>query len=200
MSRYFDAYLENAQRVRSLIGFHDSMSANLTSAVDISDILRAAHVLSVSALDSFIHELVRAALMDIFDGKRADVPGYSRLRVNLGNFTGYTNISGSRNNVENDIRVQHGYLAFQHPDKIADAVRCVSEVKLWDEVGSILSEPAKQVKQHLILVVERRNKIAHEADIDPTFGVRWPIRSDDVLGVVECVDRISGAIDQIVDL
>jgi len=176
------------------------MTASLTSAVDISDILRAGHVLSVSALDSFVHELVRAALMDIYDGRRADVPGYSRLRVNLGNFVGHGAISTARSNIESDIRAQHGYLAFQHPDRIADAVRSVSDLKLWDEVGARLGQPAKEVKQHLILVVERRNKIAHEADVDPTFGARWPIRSSDVLGVVEFVDKVARAIDEIVDL
>lgn len=200
MSRHFSNYLENSRRVRSLIGFHDSMAASLTSAIDISDILRAGHVLSVSALDSFIHELVRAALMDIYDGRRANVPGYSKLRVNLGNFVGHGAISAARSNIESDIREQHGYLAFQHPDRIADAIRCVSNVRLWDEVGMLLGQPSREVKQHLVLVVERRNKIAHEADIDPTFGTRWPIRSNDVVGVIDFVDKIAKAINDIVGL
>ncbi len=200
MSRHFDTYLEHSQRVRSLVVFHDTMVGQLTSAVDLSDILRAGHVLSVSALDSFVHNLVRTALMEIYDGRRADVPGYTRLRVNLGNFVGHGAISSARSNIEGDIREQHGYLAFQHPDRIADAVRCVSDVKLWDEVGALLGKPPKEVKQRLILVVERRNKIAHEADVDPTYGTRWPIRSNEVLGVIEFIDQVAGAIDNIIGL
>lgn len=198
MSSQIDAYLANSRRVRSLIGFHDATRAGLTSAIDISDVLRAAHVLAVSALDSFVHERVRAALMQIYDGLRADVPGYSRFRVNLGNFVGHSAISAARSNIEGDIREQHGYLSFQHPDKIADAIRCVSDVKLWEEVGNRLGLPAKDIKDRLVLVVDRRNKIAHEADIDPTYGLPWPIHSADVLGVVDFLDRIAWAIDDIV--
>jgi hypothetical protein len=41
----------------------------------------------------------------------------------------------------------------------------------------------------LALIVDRRNKIAHEADIDPSFpGQRWPIDRamvDDMVSTVE---------------
>lgn len=200
MSRQLSAYLANSARVRSLIGFHEATIVGLTSAIDISDMLRAGHVLAVSALDSFIHELVREALMEIYDGRRPEVPGYTRFRVTLGSFVGHAALSSARVNIESDIREQHGYLAFQHPDKIADAVRCVSDVKLWEEVGSRISLPAKSVKMRLSLIVERRNKIAHEADVDPTFGTLWPIHSVDVLSTVDFLDDLTRAIDDIVTL
>lgn len=200
MSRQFYAYLENSYRVRALVSLHDYVRGALTSAIDTSDILRAAHVLSVSALDSYIHEIVRAALMDIYDGRRAGVRGYSRFRVNLGNFVGHDDICSARTNIEGDIREQHGYLAFQHPDKIADAIRCISDVKLWDEVATRLNLPAKAVKERLILIVERRNKIAHEADIDPTYGTLWPVHSNDMMGVIDFIDSIVSEIDEIIAL
>jgi len=138
--------------------------------------------------------------MEIYDGRRAEVPGYSRFRVNLGNFVGHGDISAARSNIEGDIREQHGYLAFQHPNKIADAIRCVSDVKLWEEVGIRLGLPAGPVKERLVLIVERRNKIAHEADVDPTYGTLWPVHSTDVIGVIDFLDRVASAIDEIVGL
>jgi hypothetical protein len=51
------------------------------------------------------------------------------------------------------------------------------------------------VKQRLGLIVDRRNKIAHEADLDPTYPkVRWPISPADVDGVVEFLERAVEAI------
>lgn len=50
-----------------------------------------------------------------------------------------------------------------------------------------------------MLVVDRRNKIAHEADIDPSFpGKRWPI--DDVLvdDAISFIENIAETIYMIV--
>ena len=74
--------------------------------------------------------------------------------------------------LENEIREKHSYKTFQKPDKIAEAIRLISDKQLWIEVGAKINKPAKDIKQELSLIVERRNKIAHEADIDPTFHIR----------------------------
>jgi hypothetical protein len=198
MSRQLDNYIANSLRVRALIGFHQSIKGQLTGAIDLSDILRSSHVLAVSALDSYVHELVRIKILAIFDGVRPAVPGFAKLRIGLANFSNHPTVINARTDIEVDIRDQHSYLAFQHPTKIADAVRCVSDAKLWEEVGVILGLSAKFTKDRLELIVARRNKIAHEADIDPTFGTLWPIYAVDVLGVVDFLDALVEAIDEVV--
>lgn len=93
------------------------------------------------------------------------------------------------------IRDRHSWLSFQHPDKIADAVRLVSPVKLWDEVGKELGISAQEAKLRLRVVVDRRNQIAHEADMDPANpGFRWPI--SDAL-VAESLENIAKAAEAI---
>jgi cellulose biosynthesis protein BcsQ len=58
-----------------------------------------------------------------------------------------------------------------------------------------LSVNADLVKQRLSLIVDRRNKIAHEADLDPTYPkARWPISRIDVDNVVEFLVQIVEAI------
>ena len=73
--------------------------------------------------------------------------------------------------LEDEIRERLGYQSFQQADKIAEAVRYISDKKLWDEVANKMSKPTKDIKQQLNSIVDRRNKIAHEADIDPTFNI-----------------------------
>ena len=62
-----------------------------------------------------------------------------------------------------------------------------------------MTKPAKDIKQQLTSIVDRRNKIAHEADIDPTFniGSRWNI--DDVLvgDAVDFIEMLVGSIHQV---
>ncbi|NET70476.1 MAG: hypothetical protein F6K62_05625 [Sphaerospermopsis sp. SIO1G2] len=67
---------------------------------------------------------------------------------------------------------------------------------VWDEVANKMGKTAKDIKQQLNSIVYRRNKIAHEADIDPTLGLgnRWPI---DELMVGDAVDFIEQIVDSI---
>ena len=98
--------------------------------------------------------------------------------------------------LENEIRETLGYQSFQQPDKIAYAIRLISDKKLWQEVANNMNKSAKDIKQQLTLIVDRRNKIAHEADIDPTYNIgnRWPI--DEIL-VNETVDFIEAPVENI---
>ncbi len=85
---------------------------------------------------------------------------------------------------------------FQQADKIADAIRYISGKKLWDEVAIQMNKSAKDIKQQLNSIVDRRNKIAHEADIDPTFNIgdRWNI---DELLVGDAIDFIEILVESI---
>lgn len=182
-------YRENILRVRTLGGISDAVRSMITAAVDLSDILRAQHVLAVSALDYFVHETARAGMLEIFDGKRPPTPAYARFRIPLDALSGGTAIS--RNNFENEIRNQHSFLSFQHPDRVADAFRLVVDLKLWDTVGSTLNVDPKLLKERLRLVVDRRNKIAHEADVDPTYPkARWPITKSDIDSTITFLNEI----------
>ncbi|MHC5936081.1 HEPN domain-containing protein [Nostoc sp.] len=70
---------------------------------------------------------------------------------------------------------------------------------MWDEVASKMSKPPKDIKQQLTLIVERRNKIAHEADIDPTLNIgnRWYIDESMVGDTVDFIEQVVESIHQI---
>lgn len=182
-------YRENILRVNTLGGINQALGSIVTAAIDLSDILRAQHVLAVSAFDYFVHETTRIGMLEIFDGKRTPTPAYSRFRVPLDSLG--TGASISRTNFENEIRIQHGFQSFQHPEKVADALRLVADLKLWDTVGAKLGKDPQILKDTLKLVVDRRNKIAHEADVDPTYPkARWPISKADVDGTVKFLNDV----------
>jgi len=101
--------------------------------------------------------------------------------------------------LENEIREKHSYLSFQHPDRIADAIRLFYPSPLWPDVASILSTPVNDVKTRLKLIVERRNKIAHEADMDPSYpGTRWPITKHDVQTTINFIEKLCESIHSII--
>ncbi|NET61274.1 MAG: hypothetical protein F6K47_35650 [Symploca sp. SIO2E6] len=247
MQSALDQFRISLGRVRDLIALYDSIRAQATDVLDLSDILRAALVLAVSALDYYVHEVVRLGMLEIHRGQRpeptpspnASQSAFSRFQISLGSARvdrgvvidmaswlesemqqsyGYdmqqsytipelipalSNCILNRLNnaswLEDEIRERHGYLSFQTPDKIADAIRLISNKKLWDEIAEQIGRPTKDIKQQLSLIVERRNKIAHEADIDPSYnlGTRWEIDKVQVSDAINFIEQVVESIHQI---
>jgi hypothetical protein len=217
--------------------------------LDLSDLLRAALVLAVSALDYYVHEVVTLGILEIHRGQRSEPnpspntsqSAFARFKVSLGGArkerliaidiaswleneiqqsqgdlffeedhslsellpvisSSVLNRLNNASWLEDEVRESLGYQSFQHPDKIADAIRLISDKKLWDEVSIKVDMPAKDVKQQLIAIIDRRNKIAHEADIDPTFGIgsRWNIDEILVNDAVDFIEKVVESIHQII--
>jgi hypothetical protein len=187
MQSALDQFHFSINRVRDLIAVHNSIKSQSTSVLDLSDLLRAALVLSVSALDFYVHEIVRLGMLEIHQGLRPEPPAFSRFQISLGSARSLTHQS-----LEDEIRQRHSYKSFQQPNNIADAIRLISDKKLWEEVAKVIGKPAQDVKEQLILIVDRRNKIAHEADIDPTYnlGDRWPINENLVHEAVDFIEKV----------
>lgn len=176
MKLALDQFEVNLGRAIALSATADSLSAMTTVAIDLTDLYRASLVLGVSALDYFVHEFVRRGMLEINRGSRPATDAYLAFRVPLSAAQSGIATSPQDGWLDQAIREAHSWPSFQHPDKIADAVRLITGIKLWDSVAQELGSDAKQVKASLITIVDRRNKIAHEADMDPTNpGTQWPI-------------------------
>ncbi len=205
MQPALDLFRENMGRARDLIAISHVIQVQTTQALDLSDVLRAALVMSVSALDHFIHEAVRAGMLESYRAERPRTPGFLSFQVTIGAVLQGLSDPDSPNWVENQIRDRHGYRSFQTPDQIADAIRLISEAPLWSEVALLLGMDRREVTETLTLIVQRRNKIAHEADVMPDYAgqivysdSRSPIDEDLVKGAVNFIERISETIYTIV--
>jgi hypothetical protein len=195
MQTAIDLFETSMSRARSLHALYGAFAKQVTSAIDLSDVLRAEIVLAVSALDYYVHELTRLGMLECWSGSRNRTDAFNRFPLPISIAGGLSNPSTAKQIIEAEIRSKHGFLSFQHPERIADAVRLFSDVKLWEEVGNELGMTAKAVKTSLILIVDRRNKIAHEADIDPSYpGQRWPIDAVLVEQTFDTLEAIGRAI------
>jgi hypothetical protein len=183
----------NISFARDLAATAVALAGQVTPVMDTDDLLRAALVQGVSAFDHFVHEEVRSRMLGIHAGTQPRVPGFERFRVSMLSVQQALTTDGTVW-LESEIREQHGYLSFQHPDKVADAFRLVSVLEFWNAVGLTLGRPAADLRRTLILIVERRNKIAHEADTDPTPPrTRYPINSALVTDSLDFLESIANA-------
>jgi hypothetical protein len=185
----------NIDYIKNLGSLYNALKASTTTALDLSDILRAELVMSVSALDYYIHELIEIGMGEIYTNKRPPTSRFLEFKVSIRDF--WTNPSILANPVWliEEIRTKHSFRSFQRPEHIADAIKLISDVRLWEAVSEIVGKPEQEIKDRLSLIVDRRNKIAHEADADPTNpGSRWPINASQVNEVINFIEKIGDTI------
>jgi len=180
------------QEIKDLTSTIDHIDGMTTTALDISDLYRSQIVLTVSALDHLIHEFVLEEMMETYNGRRTPSPAFNRFSIPISTVQGSL---PSSNVISSHIRQKHSWLSFQDPDKIADATRLISDLKLWEEVAPSFGLSSGDIKAQLKLIVDRRNKIAHESDLDPSNpGVKWPISTTDVRDVIDFIEKVGNEI------
>ena len=195
MQTAINQFRTNISRVRNLGSIFESLDSRTTSVLDLSDVLRAELVLAVSALDHFIHELVRLGMLEAYRGNRPRTGRFLRFEVSLENaLTGIADNAGEQW-IDSEIRTRNGYRTFQDPEKISEAIRLISDVRLWVNVGQRMGSTPEEIKEDLRSMVDRRNKIVHEADMIPSpFEERWPIDRIMVSDTVDMIEKIAEAI------
>lgn len=195
MQTALDAFNASMGRVRALHALQVTLYNQLTAVVDLTDILRAELMMAVSAFDYFVHELTRLGMLESHRGTRPQTDAFKRFQLPISSLNDLANPTTAEKTLESIVREKHGYLSFQKPDSIADAVRLYSSVKLWEEIGVECGEDPRAAKAAFQLIIERRNQIAHEADLDPSYpDQRWPIDAALVEDAFTRIDKVANAI------
>lgn len=193
MQAAIDQFRWNIRRVRNLGSLYQILSTQTTSALDLSDLLRPELVMVVSALDLYVHELVRLGMLECFRGQRPQTSQFHDFQVTLGATIQAISTLGSDVWLDDQIRARNNRRTFQNPGDISSAIQFISNLDLWASVAVQLQLPRQDVTARLRLIVDRRNKIVHEADSDPSYGqigTLWPLnftQTDDAVTYVEQV-------------
>lgn len=182
-------------------------STHLSAVFDSREILRAEWVARVSALDLYIHELVAQKMLEIFQGGRIHTAKYDKFTIPHSVMSDIFNNPYTRDQIYDlEVRRQLGIQTYQTSDSIADGIRLISDAALWREIaidqGATISSAdskAKSLKLQLNMIVERRNKIAHEGDMQPlTPREPWPIVGQDLVVVKNFIEALVNSIDKII--
>lgn len=189
MNNSIKQFNSSIQNIRDLTSTIEQLDIITTNLVDLSDLYRSQIVLVISSLDHFIHEFVLEEMLEIYNGRRNTTNSFNTFTVPISSFL---QIRPTDSFIASHIRQKNSWLSFQDPDKIADAIRYISDKKIWEEVSLGFRLNAGDIKTKLKLVVDRRNKIAHEADIDPSFPDRkWPISINDVRETTDFIEKLA---------
>ncbi|WP_018264073.1 hypothetical protein [Methylobacterium sp. WSM2598] len=204
------SYFDNVWIRADLFGtLHAFISGSTAAALDPTELLRAEWAMRVSALDLYVHEVVAQNLVKIFQGTRPMCPGYSKLQITADalmriHAAGPGSVSDAA--FELEIREKLSRVTYQAPDDIADGIRLISSIELWNEVakhhgatGGTVKTAAGAIKIGLSAIASRRNKIVHEGDLQPGLPrTEWPITRTDVDDVKTAILRVVVAIEALV--
>lgn len=199
MKTALEQFNQEIQRVKNLIAIYDYLMADPQNSHDASDILRSCIVLVISALDAFVHDIIRMGMVEILHGKRKQTKDYQKISFTLQQVYFDPQYSWFERRIYED----HGEKSFQNPQAIVQAIKHISEKDLWKEVSEKLSDIlADQIKQRLKLIVTRRNQIAHEADMDKELSPpsKRSIDSKDVKEYVDFIENLANAMYEILRL
>ncbi|WP_394125167.1 HEPN domain-containing protein [Psychrobacter nivimaris] len=190
-SRFDDSY----SRIKTMHSLYDHLLDNSKFPHDmISDILRSELVSVVSALDRFIHDIVKVGIIESYNGQRQLTNSCSNFQINIGDLKTFLNptISQDPDIILGDIiDRKHSHLSFQDPKKIADALSLFwDDSQKWQTIASQLGSDQNTIKVELKNIIIRRNQIVHEADFDAFQNQLQIIKANDVENSVEFINNL----------
>jgi hypothetical protein len=204
-TREFRAFLNNIEYARKMILAGRSLAAFQSPVIDIGDFYRAAWVQAVSAIDHWFHEELYRRVAELtaedsptmpYQLTKFELPLVKVEEVRRGNTT-------LAEAVSEHVRAKWSNAALQNPRKISEALKLVSEEDIWAKAAAKLNEwnhgrtsmSAQTLKQQYNTITERRNKIAHDADLlDGDLKRRRPISDAEATDAIDWIERIALAI------
>lgn len=211
MTNSFNAFQSDMTRVNGLFAIYDHLRNELHLGNDItSEILRNQWMYAVSAMDKFLHEVVRVGFIESYKGIRSHTAKYESLQLPIPvieKLIVYSNPSFVPSSIDetvnevlsNEIARQTHIVAYQHPDKINEGLSIV-----WDEVhkfqklatsmGWTMVNNDKILRQKLILISDRRNQIVHQSDMLHGCHTKQSITRTEVEDAVEVVSKFCKAV------
>lgn len=194
-------FQKNIESIKVLDAIYAYLNPKVTS-FDLSEILRAEFVLLVSAFDCYIHDIVREGMLEIFEGGKSsnsDFENFSLPFRTVNQLINATDQPTRKQIIDIAIKEITSKDSYQSPRSIENALGLISVKKIWTSLGKELSLPPDDIKNQLNLIINRRNKIAHEADIDRATGLKKTISASDIKDTMEFIETLAKTLDVIVN-
>ncbi len=168
-------------------------------ADDRKELLRAAVVFSLSALDAYFHQTIEDAIVPILNADIEAIPGplgnMAMPILDVERMLRYYDRPHEK--IKAVLKDRIYTLSYMKPDKIVDAVKLLGIEDFLSKVSEEIELQEVTIKSRLARWAERRNQIAHEHDRVGRRrggGRRRDIRRSDAESCADFVERfVNGA-------
>ncbi|PKN48140.1 MAG: hypothetical protein CVU59_00230 [Deltaproteobacteria bacterium HGW-Deltaproteobacteria-17] len=163
---------------------------------DITWLLRASIVFSVSAMDAYFHDKVRYRMAQF---NVANLPDALRnLQIKMGDLAVWESHKRKGNAIRNIVVERMAFKSLQGMNQIADAMRLCGEEGFWGKVY-----PDKTIREQVLIELkeygDRRNDIVHEGDRLSARNSGKVLRDIDLTFAQDCcrfVENLVTAVEQ----
>lgn len=202
MRNAYSTFEHNLNSVKTLHAIHEQFIQTY-SALDLSEILRAEYVLTVSAFDCYLHDLVQSRMHAItFALEDEKLPSeYAKFKIPIGTLKLFltANEDDQKQILHAALKKSLSEFSFESPQTVERALGYIGINKVWKKVSVILEKEPEEIRKQLSLIIFRRNCIAHQADIaNYTDETKQPIEREDVSEVIAYIETLVDSINQLV--
>lgn len=198
----FRQFENNYKYIHEIDSLYLFLKTNLKLTVNLSDILRAEVVYSVSALDKLIHDFVRIGMVECFQGIRQKTNSFKNFQVSSDTLTEIINCENNRLSsypseywFEQEIILKNRNISYQDPSKISEGLSYIwAEQHKWNKISIQMGQDENIIKTTLTNIVNRRNKIVHESDIEMQTGLKNEIEHSDVIFTTTFIEKLGMSI------
>lgn len=198
-----EQFSENIKSAKDLCAVYNLINDGDVS-MDVTEVLRAAIVMGVSALDCFIHNLIVGEIVDVYAGESSNEFNQNLLKPSENIFELLSILSKDKTvqlqRVEKKLHRVLEKKTFQDPAVIADNMKKIGINDLWSRVvgKENINYSVQDIKDKLELIVNRRNVIAHEADIDRTTRDKNEISDIETLDYINFIELLCNTMYEVV--
>lgn len=171
------------------------------AATAIDDLLRAALVMSVSAMDAYFHAKVLRHVVAHSKVKEPE-PALLNRRLTVADFVAARKKQRRNSALAAAIARQMSFESLQQPGNISSAVLLIGVGNFWALMAANLGRPEADIRADLTAIVKRRNQIAHEADVSQSKKAKnrpRPVSPADIRAKLTFVEQLVTAADAVID-
>lgn len=190
-------HIENASAFSIL---HKSLEKHTKNVLPIDEVLRAQIVFVVSAFDYFIHEIIRHSILQLFFKSYTSSVIFKNINIPLNTVKEILHNEEDQYELLNqEIYRLNSYKSFQSPENISQALSVIGIKDIWPTIGSYMDVDKETAKKKLRLIVQKRNCIAHQSDMDTIFNQKNPISTANTEESTIFIIQLSNVIFEIVN-
>lgn len=201
MHNALNLFRKNIEEAESLTPVYEYLERSLSTPLSFDDLLRAQIVYSVSAFDKLMHDLIRIGMVEIFMGNRPTTPQYLAETITISTYSDLISATFLPKELvfEQAIVRKLKTVSYQTPDNVAKGLSYIwNEPQKWQKIATNMAMDIETVKTELKLIVDQRNRIVHEADINPLTNQKYSITKNDSQSVTDFLQKTGEAIYMLV--
>ncbi|EMT46231.1 HEPN domain-containing protein [Anoxybacillus flavithermus] len=153
----------NIQSIREKFAIYDELFEN-GKKQHAEDVLRSQIVFLMSALDFYMHEIVRYRLLKMFSGEIRKTESYKTFIVSLQTVEEALKNPETIDWLSEEIILRHSHKTFMASKAIKEVLSLISREKIFAQACQALQTEHTTATKYMDDIYRRRNEIAHQAD------------------------------------